>query len=336
MVGERIRIADVVARTGLSRSTVDRVLNGRAGVKAETRELVKTALFDLGYSKSTLEFLSQHRSKSLHAILPEGSNPFFAELRRGVETAAGELAHFGGSLSYQFFDPYDPLTLSDRLDRIDGPMDAVITLGVDCPEATRRIDALADGGTPVVTIVSDAPYSRRSIYIGQDNFAAGRTAARLMSALLPEASGSVAVILGHLEFRHLLERQSGFQQVMGQVRPEVRLIHTRPYGAHADGGPIIEELFANAADLAGIYIAGGGQPAVLRALSRMAGDLAVIGHELNPVTREALTSGLYSAVICNDVHELGQKAISAALGLKDRSATACSINIYLPDNLPPA
>jgi len=334
MTTGRIRIADIVARTGLSRSTVDRVLNGRDGVQAKTRDRVKAALEELGYSKSTLDFLSQHRRKSVAVLLPEGNNPFFAELLRGFQGAAADLAHFGCALSYRFFDPYAPEDLSRSLAAVDPDVDAVITLGLDDPEVNRRIAALKDRGASVVTVVSDAPNSPRDRYVGQDNFAAGRTAGRLMAGLLLPEAGTVAIILGHLGFRHLLDRQSGFQQVMAQCAPGQRIVHTPPYGGQEEGRRILDELFATTQDLRGIYIAGGGQPIVIDALSDRAGDLVVIGHELNDISRDALMRDVYTALICHDVQELGQKAISAALDLEGTAATGCTISIFLKDNLP--
>ena len=46
----RIRIADIVRASGLSRATVDRVLNNRDGVHPETRAVVKNAVRSLNHA----------------------------------------------------------------------------------------------------------------------------------------------------------------------------------------------------------------------------------------------------------------------------------------------
>ena len=48
-MGKRPAIKDVAERAGVSRGTVDRVLNGRGGVYEPVRERVLKAIDELGY-----------------------------------------------------------------------------------------------------------------------------------------------------------------------------------------------------------------------------------------------------------------------------------------------
>ena len=84
-----------------------------------------------------------------------------------------------------------------------------------------------------------------------------------------------------LQFRHLLDRQSGFQQVLGLERPDVELVLTRPYGTrHEDAAEIIRDLSGVGPGLAGIYLAGGGQPHLIERMTAEGGIAPVIiGHE---------------------------------------------------------
>jgi ribose transport system substrate-binding protein len=59
-----------------------------------------------------------------------------------------------------------------------------------------EIDTLHDSGTPIVTIDSDLPTSKRSLYIGTINREAGRTAGETLRDMLPGDGGTV-IILGH-------------------------------------------------------------------------------------------------------------------------------------------
>ena len=44
----------------------------------------------------------------------------------------------------------------------------------DHPQVAEAVDRLAAAGIPVVTLVTDVPFSRRLAYVGIDNRAAGR------------------------------------------------------------------------------------------------------------------------------------------------------------------
>ena len=61
---------------------------------------------------------------------------------------------------------------------------------------TPEIDNFADAGTPVVTIDSDLPASKRTLYVGTINYEAGHTAGETLSKMLGTGAGGV-IILGH-------------------------------------------------------------------------------------------------------------------------------------------
>jgi len=84
------RLADVAKKVGVSEATVSRVLNGKAGVSASTREAVLTALDVLGYERPTQ--LRGERARLIGLVLPELQNPIFPAL---AEVVGGALAQRG-------------------------------------------------------------------------------------------------------------------------------------------------------------------------------------------------------------------------------------------------
>lgn len=332
---KRIRIGDVAKACGLSRSTVDRVLNRRPGVKPATVDRVQKAIEALGYSQSALDAHNQIKTGRVQVLLSEGPNPFFSELKSGFDRVAEVERARGLGVDFQSFDPYHPETVAAALDAVPSDAEAVITVGVDSPSVAAAIDRLVARGLRVVTAVSDVTSSRRHAYIGQDNFAAGRTAGTLMTQILPEGPGTLAVLIGHLEFRHLLDRQSGFQQAIGLTRPELSVIATRPYGTDPDiGRAVVEEVVRGSPDLKGIYLAGGGQPTIIKPLRDLKDPaIKLIGHEVTPCSRDGLADGFFTMIIAHNVFELARKAFDAALDVRPDPANACSISVFVRDNL---
>src|SRR5260370_12161230 len=84
------RLGDVAKKVGVSEETVSRVLNGKAGVSASTREAVLTALDVLGYERPTQ--LRGDRARLIGLLLPELQNPIFPAL---AEVIGGALAQRG-------------------------------------------------------------------------------------------------------------------------------------------------------------------------------------------------------------------------------------------------
>ncbi|GGR28076.1 LacI family DNA-binding transcriptional regulator [Agromyces mediolanus] len=84
------RLADVARKVGVSEATVSRVLNGKPGVSASTRDAVLTALDVLGYERPTK--LRGERARLVGLVMPELQNPIFPAL---AESIGGGLAQNG-------------------------------------------------------------------------------------------------------------------------------------------------------------------------------------------------------------------------------------------------
>jgi len=84
--------------------------------------------------------------------------------------------------------------LAGALESLSSAYAGVATVALDHPRVRAAIDDLVGRDIAVVTLVSDAPNSRRLHYVGIDNPAAGRTAATLMGRFLSGRKGVVGVI----------------------------------------------------------------------------------------------------------------------------------------------
>jgi len=324
---------DVAQLTGLSRTTVDRVLNNRPGVKEATREKVAQALRTLGYAQSALVRLSESTVPHIEILLSQGKNPFFTEMRRGMEAAIRPYTLAGYDIRIRGFDPYDPGHIISAIEGVDPKTTVLLSVGMDTPDVQAALKAQKQRGLRVVTLIADVPGSGRDAFVGQDNFRAGRTAARLMSGLIPEPGGDIAVLLGHLQFRHLLDRHAGFQQVIGMDRSDLLCHLSRPFDDDPDElEAVLSELHTTCPALKGIYVVGGLRPAMLERLHAFP-DAVAIAHELSDASRAALLDDRLDAVIAHDVHDLARKAVATALD-PETGDTPCTIQVYLKDNLP--
>ena len=82
-------IKDVAARAGISYTTVSHVVNGTRPVSDPVREKVEAAIAELGYVPSGVaRSLRARATGTLGLLVPNASNPYFAELARGIEDHA--------------------------------------------------------------------------------------------------------------------------------------------------------------------------------------------------------------------------------------------------------
>jgi LacI family transcriptional regulator len=82
----RASIRDVAARAGVSVTTVSHALNGTRYVSPDATARVQEAAHALGYVPSVVaRGLKQNTTRTLGMLVPNNSNPYFAEIIRGVE-----------------------------------------------------------------------------------------------------------------------------------------------------------------------------------------------------------------------------------------------------------
>jgi LacI family transcriptional regulator len=82
-------IREVAEKVGVSMTTVSHVINDTRFVSPDVRQRVLAAMQELHYRPNAVaRSLRQGRTQTIGLILPDSSNPFFAEIGRSIEDAA--------------------------------------------------------------------------------------------------------------------------------------------------------------------------------------------------------------------------------------------------------
>lgn len=85
-------LKDVAKETGLTVSTVSRVLNNRGYISEATRDNVYKAMEKLNYQPNELaRSLSKQTTNTIGVIVPHIKHPYFAELISSIESAANKM-----------------------------------------------------------------------------------------------------------------------------------------------------------------------------------------------------------------------------------------------------
>jgi DNA-binding LacI/PurR family transcriptional regulator len=84
-----VTMSDVARQVGVSKQTVSAVINGKPGISAETIARVKQAIAELDYQPNLVaSSLRLGYTNTIGLLLSNVTNPWFAELARGVEEVA--------------------------------------------------------------------------------------------------------------------------------------------------------------------------------------------------------------------------------------------------------
>ena len=88
---KRVTIVDVASKSGVSKSTVSRVLRGDGDVSEGVRLKVMRAAKRMNYQPSVFaRSLRSQRSHAIGLIIPDIANPFFPEVVRGIQNTVDE------------------------------------------------------------------------------------------------------------------------------------------------------------------------------------------------------------------------------------------------------
>jgi ribose transport system substrate-binding protein len=224
-----------------------------------------------------------------------------AQLFRPLKTEVGEQQRFMEDIVVQGFSgmaisPISPDAMTPLLDRVAERM-------------------------PVVTHDSDAAGSRRKVYVGTDNIAAGRAAGQAALAALAGAGiqrGKVALFVGRIEMQNALDRKRGIGETLGQA---VGLEVLPVFLDHADRGKAkqnVEDALARYPDLVlaiGLWSYNG--PCIAGAVraSTRAKKPLIIAFDEEEETLKAVEDGLIQATIVQRPFEFGYQSMQALAAL---------------------
>ena len=338
-----LTLRDIARQAGVSLATVDRVLHNRPGVRPDTVRRVKEAVERNAFQPHVAAAdLARGRARRFVFVMPSGPNLFMQEIEAYLGEMSGWLLARRLVVDVVATDVFDAATLAAKLESLVGNFDGMAVVALDHPSVRAALNDLVDGGTKVVTLVSDVPSSRRHHYIGIDNIAAGRTAGALIGRLVGPKPGKIAVVAGSLGLRDHAERLFGFNQVMASEFAQLNVLPVLE-GRDEDGRSecLTMKLLGDHSDIVGLYNAGAGTPGIAKALidAGRAGDVTFVGHDVTVMTRKLLLQGVMDAVISQNPGHEARAAVRVLLALARGEPILSEqekirIDIVMRDNLP--
>jgi len=313
-------IKEIAKLAGVSRGTVDRVLNNRGAVKQETAERVRSIADSLNYfpnrAGKTLAVWKKHLRFGYILFSGATSNPFFLDVVRGIESRATELLEYGVTVeirSAQIDNPNLQVALIDEL--VNQGIDGLAITPINHPSVVARIRELTETGLPVVTVNSDIPDSGRLAYVGSDYFKSGCTAAGLMN-LATGGAANVGIIIGNPLVDCHTERVAGFQQQIQASYPGIHIVGNAVNNDDdTESFAVTQALLQTHPEIDALLLAGAGVPGACRAVEDMGhlGKLKIISYDLPQTTRELVEQGVIAATITQQPFTQGAKPLDILL-----------------------
>ena len=338
----KVTLEDVARKAGVSRATVDRVLNERGNVKKSTAERVYRAVFNTNYFIGPLADADDKIIYKFDFVFPILKTAYFDNFCKEIASSRLAFARLNARVQAHMVDGLGPEVLAQKLLEVGADSDGIAFVALDHPLVREAVDALHKDGIGVVSLVSDLSRSKRLAYVGLDNRAAGRTAALLMGRFLGDkSSGSIALFPGRPSYRGHEEREAGFKSMIRERFSRFNVADMPgPQYDNAVARAQVLTAINEIPDLVAIYNTAGATDGIAKALksANRERDIVFVAHELSDITRSYLIDDTIDVIINQDIRHEIFSAIELLVRNKKGEKNELSVRqprveIYLSENI---
>lgn len=307
----RPTFATIAQESGVSVTTVERVLNGRGGVNLDKTERVISAALRLGWDRRLPEL---HRGMiRIEFIIARPETTFFARLVDEFDKIAQSLD--SRVALHRTVLPDDPELFARRIVGSGLQRAGLIVVGADHHLVREALAKIHATGTYIIQIVTRA-FGTELDYVGIDNYSAGRTAAMYIWRMCREKGVVIALCPGNTFEAHR-ERIRGFSDyVDAHPSPDLqfeRVMFGRDDGPY--GASLLESCLKERDDIVGFYNSGGHNSLIGPVLTSHGKGRRIffVGHEFNPWSEVALREGRMDVVLDQAPEVQARRALDMVL-----------------------
>ncbi len=299
-----VTIQEIADKTGVSKATVSRVLNGLA-VKYETEQKVKAMMEKLQYRPHRFARGLANRQTGFLGVLTPSLNPFVSAIMTGMEQEARK---FGKLLTLGVI-PFDAKAEEERevVHTITEPpvVDGLLYF-LPTAQSENLIRNLIRKGFPLV-VLCERRFEHLASSVVIDNFDGAKQATQY---LVQKGHKRIGFVMGRPDLSDSTERFEGYKQALQEaglaVDPSLVLPGHYMVKSGVEAG---EKFLAMSHPPTAVFAANDAMAVgILQVLHerKKVGSMAVVGFddiEMASLVSPALTTVSY------DLHELGRQAI---------------------------
>ena len=304
-------IKEIADLAGVSRGTVDRVLNNRGSVNPQTEEKVREIARALNYrpNRAGLALAAQKKKYKIGVILFHKENPFFDDVNKGVKEKAEELKDYGfETLTKRVkFDAEAQAAAIDEL--METGINGLMLAPYNAPLIQKKIDEVVDRDIPVVTLNTDISGSKRMAYVGSDYYRGGCIAAGLLS-LMRDGDIHLGIISGSGNVLCHSERIRGLKETIEKFYTQIHIAETvENHDDEFESYSLTRKMLKNHPEINALFFVAAGVSGGCKAIQESGRQLKVITFDDVPMTLKMLEAGVISVTISQKPRKQGSLSL---------------------------
>jgi DNA-binding LacI/PurR family transcriptional regulator len=203
---KKLTIMDIAKMAGVSRQTISRVLNNKPEVNEATRKQVLRIIEEHGFQPSLqARSMVTRKTNMIALLLPDISNPFFAEIVRGIERTLRE-----NSLNVFLMTTEEDVELENSYIQLSRNynVDGMILCSPRLDDANLR--KLIPGISPVVLLNRDLEVDGAACIVVETNYG-GYAATKY---LIEQGHSKIGIIVGPSRAYSSIQRLEGYKKAL--------------------------------------------------------------------------------------------------------------------------
>ena len=230
MATEKTRIKDIAERAGVSVGTVDRVLHNRPNVSKKAFDKVQKALAEMDYTPNMYaSALAYNKEYQFVSVIPKHeSEAYWEEVEEGATTCCERYRDFRISNKVLYYNRFSPETFAKVMTEVlKMNPDGVIVVPSKIDITRKYTDQMHERQIPFILLDSYMPDLKPLSFFGQDSFASGYFAARMLMMLAPKEKEIMLMKQmrnGNVASKQQENRETGFRHYMHDHFPSVEIL----------------------------------------------------------------------------------------------------------------
>ena len=308
-----VTIKKIAELCGVSRGTVDRVLNNRGNVKKETEEKIRQIAEQLNYTPNIAAKSLAVKKKAMYIgiIIVSDGNSFFDDILKGIYQAQRDLSDYGVNVIIKTMKGYSVDTQLEIIDSIKDDINALILHPITDIRIEKKINQLVDSGLPVSTINNDIETSKRLFYIGSNYTKGGETAAGMLG-LITGGKANIGILTGSNKISGHNKRIAGFKNICQQKFRDFNILAAyETNDDEVESFDVTKRMLVENPEIDSIFIVGAGVYGACKAVISLGleSKMSIICYDRVPTTIEMMNKGIIKATICQQPFTQGNRSI---------------------------